>query len=399
MFGARKPPTMRVPVIFERDVAAACSTTSLPRLGRLQRRRRQLVADRTRWASASAASSSTIVDDGRLPGRLGSSPFDGEGVATRRTPVFERGVAAHVSLRHLLRAQAGRGEHRQLDRRRDRTEQLLPRAGHGLARRTDRRDAARRSRARHDRLCHRARQRAPTAAARAVSTSRTANWPIRSRSLPIAGQFPEMLAAASTRSRATCGSTGPVVSPSFRVAEMTVSGELVRKGKRRAADRHRIYARSCGSRCPTSRARSASSPTPSATPAGAIGAVDMRSVGEVARRARRDDQRPRRMQSRTRCARAVEGDRGRARAQRFATRRSSRTSAARFAVEPKITDQEPPGSLHRLHAGRRARLDGDRRGSRQGVPTHDQAQHASRSSPTARPCSVWATSDRSARCR
>ncbi|MFY9718978.1 MAG: metallopeptidase TldD-related protein, partial [Candidatus Cybelea sp.] len=33
----------------------------------------------------------TIIDDGRLPGKLGSSPFDGEGVPTRRTPVFEGG--------------------------------------------------------------------------------------------------------------------------------------------------------------------------------------------------------------------------------------------------------------------------------------------------------------------
>ena len=33
-----------------------------------------------------------MIDDGRLPAGLGSSPFDGEGVPTRRTPVFERGV-------------------------------------------------------------------------------------------------------------------------------------------------------------------------------------------------------------------------------------------------------------------------------------------------------------------
>lgn len=33
-----------------------------------------------------------IADDGRLKGKLGSAPFDGEGVATRRTPVFEDGI-------------------------------------------------------------------------------------------------------------------------------------------------------------------------------------------------------------------------------------------------------------------------------------------------------------------
>ncbi|HWQ27765.1 MAG TPA: metallopeptidase TldD-related protein, partial [Dehalococcoidia bacterium] len=34
----------------------------------------------------------TLADDPLLPGRLGSRPFDGEGVASRRVPVFERGV-------------------------------------------------------------------------------------------------------------------------------------------------------------------------------------------------------------------------------------------------------------------------------------------------------------------
>jgi PmbA protein len=34
----------------------------------------------------------TLVDDGRLPGGLGTSPFDAEGVPTRRTVVFERGI-------------------------------------------------------------------------------------------------------------------------------------------------------------------------------------------------------------------------------------------------------------------------------------------------------------------
>jgi PmbA protein len=34
----------------------------------------------------------TIVDDGGLPGALGSRPFDGEGLATRRTEVVREGV-------------------------------------------------------------------------------------------------------------------------------------------------------------------------------------------------------------------------------------------------------------------------------------------------------------------
>jgi PmbA protein len=34
----------------------------------------------------------TVVDDGTLPGKLGSKPFDGEGLPTRRTMVIENGV-------------------------------------------------------------------------------------------------------------------------------------------------------------------------------------------------------------------------------------------------------------------------------------------------------------------
>ena len=39
-----------------------------------------------------AADSITVIDDGRIPGALGSRPFDGEGVPTRRTTVIENGV-------------------------------------------------------------------------------------------------------------------------------------------------------------------------------------------------------------------------------------------------------------------------------------------------------------------
>jgi len=36
-----------------------------------------------------------IFDDGLLPRGLGTAPFDGEGVPTRRTPIIERGVLRH----------------------------------------------------------------------------------------------------------------------------------------------------------------------------------------------------------------------------------------------------------------------------------------------------------------
>ncbi|MBV9103720.1 MAG: TldD/PmbA family protein [Candidatus Eremiobacteraeota bacterium] len=89
--GARKPKTMRVPVIFERDVAAVVLGdvfTSLNGanvavgnsflLGRIGER---IGSDLV-----------TLVDDGRRPRGLGTAPFDAEGTPTRRTVAFERGV-------------------------------------------------------------------------------------------------------------------------------------------------------------------------------------------------------------------------------------------------------------------------------------------------------------------
>jgi len=90
MFGARKPATMRVPVIFERDVAAAVLDDLFAALNAAN------VAVGNSWLAERVGDRIgsdlvTIYDDGTLPGRLGTTPFDGEGVPTRRTPVFERG--------------------------------------------------------------------------------------------------------------------------------------------------------------------------------------------------------------------------------------------------------------------------------------------------------------------
>jgi PmbA protein len=91
LFGARKPPTMRVPVIFERDVAASILDDVFAAASSAN------VAVANSWLTGRVGSKIgsdlvSLVDDGRLIAGLGSSPFDGEGVPTRRTPVFERGV-------------------------------------------------------------------------------------------------------------------------------------------------------------------------------------------------------------------------------------------------------------------------------------------------------------------
>lgn len=91
MIGASKPETMRVPVIFERDVAASVlgdifSAVSAANVAVGN----SFLADK-RGAKV-GSEHVTIIDDGRLPAGIGTSPFDSEGVATRRTVVFDRGV-------------------------------------------------------------------------------------------------------------------------------------------------------------------------------------------------------------------------------------------------------------------------------------------------------------------
>lgn len=89
--GARRPPTTRVPVIFERDVAAAVLGDLFNAVNAAN-----VAVSNSYLADAIGETIGsphvTIVDDGRLPGGLGTSPFDAEGTPTRLTTVFERGV-------------------------------------------------------------------------------------------------------------------------------------------------------------------------------------------------------------------------------------------------------------------------------------------------------------------
>ena len=89
--GARKITTRKAPVVFDQEMAASllgnlCSAASgyslykgtsflIGQLGK------NLAPDFV-----------TVYDDGRMAGGLGSRPFDGEGLATRKTMVVERGV-------------------------------------------------------------------------------------------------------------------------------------------------------------------------------------------------------------------------------------------------------------------------------------------------------------------
>jgi PmbA protein len=89
--GGRKVKTVEVPVIFDPDTAASlvrsiAGAASGPGLYR----RASFLLDRL--GQRIAAPSVTIVDDGLIPRALGSRPFDGEGLATRRTVLVGEGV-------------------------------------------------------------------------------------------------------------------------------------------------------------------------------------------------------------------------------------------------------------------------------------------------------------------
>ncbi len=91
LLGARKPATMRVPVIFERDVAAAVLSDVFSAISAAN------VVLGNSWLADRIGESIgnervTLVDDGRLRGGLGTSPFDGEGTPTRETVVMDGGV-------------------------------------------------------------------------------------------------------------------------------------------------------------------------------------------------------------------------------------------------------------------------------------------------------------------
>jgi PmbA protein len=89
--GARKVPTQEVPIVFEADAAEellgdffeAVDGTSI------FRRASFLVG---RLGEQIAPPELNIIDDGQIHGAVGSRPFDGEGLATRRTVVVENGV-------------------------------------------------------------------------------------------------------------------------------------------------------------------------------------------------------------------------------------------------------------------------------------------------------------------
>jgi PmbA protein len=95
--GAVKVETQRAPVIFEPRTARSLLNNIFDAIdGRAIYRKASFLAGKL--GEKIAHESVTIIDDGTIPGLFGSSPFDDEGVPTRRTPVIERGVLKNYLL-------------------------------------------------------------------------------------------------------------------------------------------------------------------------------------------------------------------------------------------------------------------------------------------------------------
>lgn len=91
MLDARRVPTQQVPLVFAPEVARGLIGSMF-----------DAASGDAVWRGASflagklgeqvAAPEVTLVDDGTIPGAFGTSPFDGEGLPTRRTVIVENGV-------------------------------------------------------------------------------------------------------------------------------------------------------------------------------------------------------------------------------------------------------------------------------------------------------------------
>jgi PmbA protein len=95
--GARKAKTAHVPVIFDPMVATSILEHIFEGVnGDSVYRGASFLAGKL--GQKIAGENVTIVDDGTMSGGFGSSPFDGEGVPTRRTVVIDKGVLASYLL-------------------------------------------------------------------------------------------------------------------------------------------------------------------------------------------------------------------------------------------------------------------------------------------------------------
>jgi PmbA protein len=91
MLGARKPKSQRVPVVFDAQMAAGfIGGISAAVNGLLVHKKSSFLGGLL--GKRVASKKVTLIDDATLPNGIATRPFDGEGVASRRTAVVEDGI-------------------------------------------------------------------------------------------------------------------------------------------------------------------------------------------------------------------------------------------------------------------------------------------------------------------
>jgi PmbA protein len=95
--GARKVATQKVPVIFEPRTARSLLDNIFDAIsGDSVYRKESFLAGKL--GQTIASSRFNVIDDGTIPGLFGTSPFDDEGVPSRRTVVIEKGTLQNYLL-------------------------------------------------------------------------------------------------------------------------------------------------------------------------------------------------------------------------------------------------------------------------------------------------------------
>jgi PmbA protein len=104
--GARTVPTQRVPVIMHPDIAATWIAQMYDAFtGESVLKRSSWLTDKLGQKVASPLIA--LIDDGALAGGLGTSPYDGEGLRTRRNVLIEHGVLQQYAYDHYSARRAG----------------------------------------------------------------------------------------------------------------------------------------------------------------------------------------------------------------------------------------------------------------------------------------------------
>jgi PmbA protein len=102
----RKIPTQRVPIVFAPEVARSLlGHMADAAAGDAIYRGSSFFAGKL--GQQVAAANISVIDDGTIPGLFGTSPFDGEGLPTRRTVLIENGVLRSYLLNTYTAAKLG----------------------------------------------------------------------------------------------------------------------------------------------------------------------------------------------------------------------------------------------------------------------------------------------------